>query len=312
MRGTRDAYGEALARLGAEHPEVVVFDADLSKSTRSAEFGERFPDRFFNMGLAEQNMLGTAAGMAAAGKIPFVSTFAIFASGRAWEQVRQSICYSNLNVKIVATHGGVTVGRDGGSHQCCEDIALMRVLPNMTVIVPADAYETERAVEAVLRIHGPTYLRLARSPYPVCYGKECPFGIGRAHRLREGTDVAIIATGLMVHEALAAAALLSADGIEARVVNVSTIKPIDEEEIVAAAREIGAIVTAEEHSVIGGLGSAVGEIVCERHPVRMRRIGVRDLFGVSAEPEELLELYGLKAANIAEAAKVVLGESARA
>jgi len=312
MLGTRDAYGKTLARLGEEHPEIVVFDADLSKSTRSAEFGKRFPDRFFNMGLAEQNMLATAAGMAAYGKMPFVSTFAIFASGRAWEQIRQSICYSDLNVKIVATHGGVTVGADGGSHQCTEDVALMRVLPKMTVIVPADAYETEQVIEAVVEHRGPTYIRLARSKFPVCYGPDCSFKIGRAHRIREGRDVSIIAVGLMVHEAMEARDLLAADGIDARVVNMSTIKPIDEEEVLAAARETGGIVTAEEHSVIGGLGSAVAEIVCEKHPVPVKRIGVQDLFGMSGDPDSLLEFYGLKARDIAEAAKVVLDESARA
>ncbi|SHM58312.1 transketolase [Caldanaerovirga acetigignens] len=301
---TRDAYGEALAELGEEIKEIVVLDADLSKSTKTSVFAKKFPERFFNMGIAEQNLMGTAAGLATCGKIPFASTFAIFATGRAFEQVRNSICYPNLNVKIAATHAGITVGEDGATHQSIEDIALMRVMPNMTVISPADATETKMAVRAAAQIKGPVYLRLGRHPVETIFGEGYEFKPGKGVILREGKDVAIIATGVMVAEALKAAEMLEKDDIKAMVVNIHTIKPIDEEVILKAA-ECGAIVTAEEHSIIGGLGSAVAEVLSEKKPVPIKRIGIRDVFGMSGKPEELMKAYGLAAEDIAEAARTL-------
>ena len=303
---TRDAYGETLVRLGKLHPDIVVLDSDLSASTRTALFAKEFPDRFFNFGVAEANMISTAAGLAASGKIPFASSFAIFETGRAWEQIRQSVCYPRMNVKLVASHGGVTVGEDGGSHISIEDVALMRILPHMTVIVPADAYETERAVEEAAFHEGPVFIRLSREKFPVCFSESCSFQIGKAPRLREGRDLTIIAAGLMVSRSLVASEILSQEGIEARVVNCSTIKPLDEEEILAAARETGAILTAEEHSVIGGLGSAIAEFLMEREPVPLMRIGIPDCFGISGRPAQLLERFGLTAENVAKSAKVLL------
>lgn len=301
MVATRDAYGEALVELGKENPRVVVLDADLSKSTKTVEFKKHFPERFFNLGIAEQNMVGTAAGLAAAGKIPFCSTFAIFATGRAFEQVRNSVAYSRLNVKIAATHAGITVGEDGGSHQSVEDIALMRVLPNMTVFVPADAWETRAAVRAAAEIVGPVYIRLGRPKVPVLHEDGCPgFVPGRAMVMRQGKDATVIACGVMVAAALEAAARLAGEGLSVRVLNMHTVKPLDEEAVLAAARETGAIVTAEEHSVIGGLGGAVAEVVCENHPVPVLRVGLPDIFGESGTPEELMQKYGLTAENIAE------------
>ncbi|WP_027717662.1 transketolase family protein [Desulfovirgula thermocuniculi] len=300
MIATRDAYGEALVELGKENPRVVVLDADLSKSTKTVEFKKRFPERFFNLGIAEQNLVGTAAGLAAAGKIPFCSTFAVFAAGRAFEQVRNSVAYSRLNVKIAATHAGITVGEDGGSHQAVEDIALMRVLPNMTVFVPADAWETRAAVRAAAEIAGPVYIRLGRPKVPVLHEGGCAdFVPGRAMLMREGRDATVIACGIMVAAALEAAGELAAEGLSVRVLNMHTIKPLDVEAVLAAARETGAIVTAEEHSVIGGLGGAVAEVVCEHHPVPVLRVGLPDVFGESGTPEELLQKYGLTAQNIA-------------
>ncbi|MDQ0285118.1 transketolase [Desulfofundulus luciae] len=296
---TRDAYGEALVELGRENPDVVVLDADLAKSTKTIGFAKYFPERFFDMGIAEQNMIGTAAGLAAAGKIPFCSTFAIFATGRAFEIIRNSVAYSRLNVKIAASHAGITVGEDGGSHQSVEDIALMRSLPNMTVFVPADAVETRAAVRAAVQIQGPVYIRLGRPGVPVLHGDDFHFEPGRAVTMREGNDATIIATGIMVATALEAAGLLEQEGIRVRVVNMHTIKPLDEEAVIAAARETGVIVTAEEHSVIGGLGGAVAETVCARHPVPVYRVGVPDVFGESGKPGELLEKYGLTAAHLA-------------
>ncbi|KXG78095.1 1-deoxy-D-xylulose-5-phosphate synthase [Fervidicola ferrireducens] len=298
---TREAYGEALAELGEEIKDIVVLDADLSKSTKTSVFAKKFPERFFNMGIAEQNLMGTAAGLATCGKIPFASTFAIFATGRAFEQIRNSICYPNLNVKIAATHAGITVGEDGATHQSIEDIALMRALPNMTVISPADATETKMAVRAAAQMKGPVYLRLGRHPVETIFGEGYEFKPGKGVILREGRDVAIIATGVMVAEALKAAEILEKDGINAMVVNIHTIKPIDEEVILKAA-ECGAIVTAEEHSIIGGLGSAVAEVLSEKKPVPIKRIGIKDVFGMSGKPEELMKAYGLTAEDIAEAA----------
>ncbi|NLY56335.1 MAG: transketolase family protein [Firmicutes bacterium] len=303
---TRDAYGKALAKYGAEYPDLVVLDADLSGSTKTGVFAKAFPERFFQMGIAEQDLMGTAAGLAAAGKIAFASTFAIFATGRAWEQIRNSIAYARFNVKVAATHAGLTVGEDGASHQANEDIALMRVIPGMTVVVPADAVETEQAVKALLDYDGPAYLRLGRSKVPVVFDDDYQFVIGKAATLRAGDDVTIIACGIMVEAALTAAEQLAMEGISARVVNMSTIKPLDEEAVLAAARETGAIVTCEEHNIIGGLGSAVAECVVRHYPVPMRFVGVKDVFGESGDPETLLKAYGLTAGDIVQAVKDVL------
>ncbi|NPV27802.1 MAG: transketolase family protein [Firmicutes bacterium] len=308
---TREAYGKALVKLGEKYRDLVVLDADLAKSTKTADFAKVYPERFFDMGIAEQNMMATAAGLAAAGKIPFASTFAVFATGRAYDQVRNSIAYPRLNVKIGASHAGITVGEDGGSHQSIEDIALMRVLPNMTVIVPADAVETEQAVAAAVEIDGPVYLRLGRLAVPVIYDQEYRFTFGQAVCLRSGREAAIIATGIMVAEALEAANILAERGIEITVLNVHTIKPLDVETIVAVARETGAVVTAEEHSVIGGLGSAVAEVLIENYPVPMKRVGVMDRFGESGTPGELMEKYGLTATHLVVAVEEVLARKAR-
>jgi len=304
---TREAYGKTLARLGAVNKNIVVLDADLSKSTKTADFAAVFPERFFDMGVAEQNMLGTAAGLAAAGKIPFASSFAVFATGRAFEQIRNSIAYPKLNVKIAATHAGISVGEDGASHQSIEDISLMRTLPNMTVIVPADAVETEKAVEAAIEVKGPVYLRLGRLGLPVLFDENYRFEVGRAVTLREGSDVTVIACGLMVGQAVEAAEMLAGENISARVINMHTIKPIDRDIIIKAARETGAVVTAEEHSIIGGLGSAVAEVLVQSEPVPQEMVGVRDTFGESGPPSELLQKYGLMAGDIAAAAKKVMG-----
>ncbi|WP_066633621.1 transketolase family protein [Desulfolucanica intricata] len=303
---TREAYGEALIQLGKENPNVVVLDADLSKSTKTYDFGKHYPRRFFNMGIAEQNMLGTAAGLAAAGKIAFCSSFAVFASGRAFEQIRNSVAYPKLNVKIGATHAGITVGEDGASHQSVEDIAIMRAIPNMTVFVPADAVETAAAVRAAAAVDGPVYIRLGRSGVPVIHGADFEFQPGRAAVLRKGKDLTIIAAGIMVARALEAAEKLAGEGIEAAVLDVHTIKPLDVEAIVRAARETGAIVTAEEHSIIGGLGSAVAEVLVENYPVPVKRVGLMDTFGESGKPDELLEKYGLTAEHLVSAARDVV------
>ena len=309
---TRVAYGNALVQLGERNPNVVVLDADLAKSTKTIKFKERFPERFFDMGIAEADMMGTAAGLAAAGKIAFASTFAIFATGRPWEQIRNSICYTNLNVKIAASHAGIAVGPDGSSHQAIEDIAIMRVIPNMKVVVPADAVETEKAVAVLAETPGPAYLRLGRSGVPTIHDDSYEFQLGKASVPRNGSDVSIIATGAMVEMALAAADALSRDGIDARVLNMSTIKPIDEEAVISAVNETGAIVTAEEHSVIGGLGSAVAEIVCETAPAPVIRIGVKDRFGQSGLAHELMAINGLTPEKIAEAAKEAVSRKATA
>jgi transketolase len=305
---TRDAYGDALVGLGKKRDDVVVLDADLSGSTKTAKFAKVFPDRFFNIGIAEQDLMGTAAGLAVAGKLPFVSTFAVFATGRAWEQVRQSICYPNLNVKIVASHAGITVGEDGGSHQSVEDIAVMRVIPHMTVIVPADGPETLQAIEAVAEYKGPCYVRVGRSKVPSLFGDDYTFKIGKAHAFNEGKDAAIIATGIMVAEALKARDLLRAEGVDAGVINMSTIKPLDIDAVVAAAKRCGAIVTAEEHSIIGGLGGAVAEALAESAPVPMVRIGVKDKFGTSGDHEGLLKHYEMSANDIVAAVKQVVNK----
>ncbi|SNB47891.1 transketolase family protein [Geobacter sp. DSM 9736] len=306
MIATRDAYGEVLAELGTENPDIVVLDADLSGSTKTAVFAKKFPERFFNMGIAEANMVGTAAGLAAAGKVPFVSTFAIFAAGRAWEQIRQSVAYPKANVKIVPTHGGVTVGEDGGSHQSVEDIAIMRAIPNMTVIVPADGPETKAAIRAAALYKGPVYVRLGRNKVPSVFPADCSFQIGKGCELRGGADLTFVTTGLMTAQALKAAELLQKEGISARVVHLGTVKPLDQELVIRAARETGAIVTAEEHSVVGGLGGAVSEVLCENFPVPVKKVGVNDRFGTSGKAEELLKYFGLTAEDLVEAAREVL------
>lgn len=303
---TRDAYGRALVELGKKYPDLVVLDADLAKSTKTADFAKVFPERFFDMGIAEQNMMGTAAGLALAGKIPCASTFAVFATGRAFDQIRNSIAYPGLNVKIIATHAGITVGEDGASHQSVEDIALMRALPNMTVIVPADATETGKAVAAAVVHEGPVYIRLGRPAVPVLFDENYRFRLGRAEILRRGPDAAIFATGIMVSEALKAAETLAGRGVDVTVVNIHTIKPLDVETISSLAMKTGAVVTAEEHSIIGGLGSAVAEALAERCPVPLVRVGIRDRFGESGKPGELLEAFGLTASHIVEAVDLVL------
>ena len=295
---TREAYGKALVKLGKINDDVVVLDADLSKSTKTNDFYKAYPDRFFNMGIAEQNLVGAACGFAAAGKIPFASTFAMFATGRAFEIIRNSACYPKLNVKICATHAGITVGEDGGSHQSVEDISLMRSIPNMTVLVPADGVEAEKMIFAAAEYNGPMYVRLGRSAVPTLFDENYNFEIGKGVVLREGNDATIIACGMMVNEALIAADMLKEENINARVINMSTIKPIDTELIIKAAKETKAIVTAEEHSIIGGLGSAVSEVVSENHPVKVKKVGLNDCFGESGTPGELLEKYGLTAKNI--------------
>ena len=307
---TREAYGNALAEFGSDN-RIVVFDADLSKSTKTDNFRKKYPERFFNMGIAEGNMMVTAAGMASCGKVVFASTFAMFAAGRAFEQVRNAICYPKLNVKIGATHAGLSVGEDGASHQAIEDIAIMRALPNMTVISPADAVETKYAVKAAIEHEGPVYLRLGRLNVPVIYDESgYKFEIGKGIVLAEGNDAAIIATGLMVSAALEAKELLQQEGINARVIDIHTIKPIDADIIVKAARETGAIVTAEEHNIIGGLGSAVAEVLSENYPVPLVRVSVQDKFGKSGKPDILLQMYGLTAADIAKSTKAALKKKA--
>lgn len=306
---TRDAYGDALAELGETEPRIVVLDADLSKSTKSIKFKEKFPDRFFDVGIAEQNMMGIAAGLAAAGKIPFASTFAVFASGRAWEQVRTGIGYPGFNVKIAGSHSGLTVGEDGASHQALEDLALMRAIPGMTILSPADAIETKKAVKAALEYIGPVYIRLSRPASPILFDDDYDFEIGRISPrafLRDGDDVAILATGYMVSEALKAGDLLRAEGIEAAIVNVSTLKPLDVDTIVAIARRCRGVVTVEDHSIIGGLGSAVSEVLSEKFPVFVERIGTKDVFGQSGSPGELLKAYGMTPNDIKNAAMRVI------
>lgn len=302
---TREAYGRAIEELG-ETREFWVLDADLSKATRTDIFAKKFPQRFFNMGVAEGDMMVTAAGMATCGKPVFATTFAMFAAGRAYEQIRNSIAYPKINVKIAATHAGVLIGQDGGSHQCVEDIALMRAIPNMTVLAPADAVETKAAVKAALQYEGPVYIRLGRFDVPILYDEaEFSFTIGRGRQLTEGNDAAIIAVGDMVAEALAAAEMLAAENIGVRVIDMASVKPIDADMLLKAARETGAIVTAEDHNIVGGLGGAVAELLAENHPVPMRRVGLRDRFGCSGTRDELLVEYGLGAATIAQAVREI-------
>ena len=303
---TREAYGSALAEFGAKY-DIYVFDADLAAATKTGVFKKAFPERFFDCGIAEGNMISVAAGMATTGKTVFASSFAMFAAGRAFEQVRNSIGYPHLNVKIGATHAGISVGEDGATHQCNEDIALMRTIPGMTIINPADAVEARAAVEAAINFNGPVYLRFGRLATPVLFDKETyKFEIGKGVNMADGKDVTIVATGLMVNIALEARELLENEGISARVINIHTIKPIDKDIILDAARSTGAIVTAEEHSIIGGLGGAVAEVLSENYPVPVLRVGVEDTFGRSGKATELLEMYGLTAANIAAKAKAAV------
>ena len=300
---TRDAYGKALVKLGQINEQVVVLDADLSKSTKTNDFYKAYPDRFFNMGIAEQNLIGAACGLATAGKIPFASSFAMFATGRAFEIIRNSVAYPKLNVKVCATHAGITVGEDGASHESIEDIAIMRSVPNMTVLVPADGVEAEQMILEAARVYGPMYVRLGRSAVPTIFDENYKFEIGKGVVVREGNDATIIACGIMVYEAIKASEELALEGINTRVINMSTIKPIDKELIINAARETKAIVTAEEHSIIGGLGSAVSEVVSEECPIVVKKVGVNDSFGESGTPAELLKKYGLTSADIVKAVK---------
>ena len=301
---TREAYGKALVKLSNLNDRVVVLDADLSKSTKTADFKTAAPERFINMGIAEGNMMGVAAGLATCGKIPFASSFAMFAAGRAFEQIRNSICYPRLNVKVCATHAGLTVGEDGATHQSVEDIALMRAIPNMTIINPVDAVETEAAILAIAEYEGPCYVRLGRLAVETVNDENnYKFEIGKGITLSEGNDVTIVATGMMVQLALKAKEELSKEGINAKIINIHTIKPIDYELLVKAAKETGAIVTAEEHSIVGGLGSAVSEVVTEEFPVPVVKVGIKDTFGESGKPDQLLEKYGLTVESIVNSAK---------
>ncbi len=307
MLSTRDAFGGELVELGRKHKEVVVLDADLSKATRTCWFAKEFPERFFDMGISEQDMLDMAAGLSLCGKIPIASTFAIFATAKAFDQIRNTIAYPGLNVKIVATHGGITIGADGASHQPIEHIALMRVIPNMTIIVPADGVEAKEALRyAVEEVKGPIFIVVGRDPTPVIFSDNHQFDFSRGEVLREGKDVGIIAAGIMVEKALRAGEKLAEKGISACIVNMHTIKPIDQELIVEIAHKTGGIVTAEEHTIIGGLGSAVAEVISENSPVPLKRIGIRDRFGQSGSAEELLSEYKLTEEDIIKAVKEVL------
>ena len=308
---TREAYGRYLAEIGEEIPQIVVLDADLSCSTYTCFFAQKFPQRFFNMGIAEQSLINTAAGLAAYGKIPFASSFAIFASGRAWEAIRNTVAFPRLNVKIVVTHGGLTVGGDGASHQSLEDIALMRSIPHMTVVVPADGIETKKVIRAAIQQTGPFYIRLSRLKKPYVSNEETPCMLGKGIVLKEGRDITIAACGVMVAEALDAAQRLSAQGIDAEVINFHTIKPFDEELLLRSLRKTKKIITAEEHSIIGGFGSAVAEIIAEQYPVPLKRIGTRDVFGQSGDPDELMAAYHIKSQDIMLAAQEMCGASAK-
>ncbi len=305
-QATRDAYGKALVELGSLHDDIVVLDADLSKSTKTINFAKKFPERFFNAGIAEQNMMGMAAGLAAAGKVVFASSFAIFATGRAFEQVRNSIAYANLNVRICATHSGITVGEDGGSHQSVEDITLMRSIPNLTVIVPADGVSTRKALFKLYEHNGPAYLRLGRPALPLIYKDNLDFQIGQGIQLREGQDAAIIACGAMVALGLQAAEILEAEGIQVTVIDMHSIKPLDKDLIIRSAQQTGALLTAEEHTIIGGLGSAVCEVVSENYPVPVIRMGINDVFGQSGTPDELMQHYGLTVEKIVQNIHILL------
>lgn len=303
---TRDAYGKALKELGTTNDNIIVLDADLSKSTKTADFQKVNPEHFVNVGIAEQNLMGIAAGIAATGKIPFASTFAMFATGRAFEIIRNSIAYPKLNVKIVATHSGVTVGEDGGSHAAIEDISLMRSVPNMTVIVPADGVETEKVIKKIVEYNGPVYVRLGRSKVPVIYDESYEFEIGKFSTLKKGADVSIVACGIMVSKALEAAEKLSEIGIDAEVINASTIKPFDAKAILESVRKTNCVVTVEEHNIYGGLGSAVAEVLSGNYPAPLEMVGVMDVFGESGSPDELLEKFKLTSTEIIRKVELVL------
>ena len=305
---TRDSYGNALKELGAEHPDLVVLDADLAGATKTGTFQKAFPERHFDFGIAEANMICAAAGMSTTGLVPFASSFAMFAAGRAFEQVRNSIGYPHLNVKIGATHGGISVGEDGATHQCCEDFALMRSIPGMTVICPADDVEAKAAVRAAYEMEGPVYLRFGRLAVPVFHSEDYQFQIGKGEVLKDGSDVAIIANGLLVYEAIQAAEALEAEGIHAMVINMATIKPLDNDLVLEAAKKCGRVITCEEHSVIGGLGEAVCSLLSEKHPTPVKRIGVNDEFGHSGPAAALLEQFGLTAPHIVDVAKAFCGK----
>ncbi|MDD1771514.1 MAG: transketolase family protein [Methanomassiliicoccales archaeon] len=306
VESQRKNYGKALVELGRTRKDIVVLDADLSGSTRTVEFAKAYPERFFNCGIAEQNMMGTAAGLALGGMTVFASTFAVFATGRAYDQVRQSIAYPDLNVKIVASHAGITVGMDGASHQTMEDIALMNAIPNMTVIVPADGPQTYRAVLAVAERPGPAYIRMGRSDVPVITSDKDEFVVGKASVMVDGSDIALVGTGQMVVPCLEAAEMLKQKGISARVINLSTIKPLDTATLIKAARECGAVVTAEEHNIVSGVGTLVAAALAESYPVPMQRVGMQDIFGQSGESDELMKEYGMGTKDVAAAAIKVM------
>lgn len=299
-KATRESYGEALLELGKENKNVVVFDADLSSATKTSIFAKEFPERFFDMGIAEQNMMSTAAGVSTCGKIPYVSTFAVFAAGRAYDQIRNSICYPNLNVKICATHAGITVGEDGATHQMIEDISLMRTLPNMTVISTSDDTQTKWAVKEISKIQGPVYLRLARLATPKIYEENQKFEIGKAVQIGDGIDATVFATGVTVAEALKAQEILKEKGIEIRVVDIHTIKPIDKEMIIKCAKETKRLISIEDHSIIGGIGSAISEVLTEEYPAKLERMGIKDTFGKSGKAEQLMQYFGITAKDLEE------------
>ena len=297
-KATRQSYGETLVKLGKENKDIVVFDADLAGATKTEMFAKEFPDRFFDMGIAEQNMMSTAAGMSTCGKIPYVSTFAVFAAGRAYDQIRNSICYPNLNVKICATHAGVTVGDDGATHQMIEDLSLMTTFPNMKVICTSDDIETKWAVEEIYKINGPVYLRLCRAKSNIIYDESTKFEIGKAVQIGEGTDATIFATGIVVQEAIKAKEELKNKGIDIRVIDVHTIKPIDEEMIIKCAKETKRLISIEDHNIIGGLGSAISEVLVEKYPAKLERMGIKDCFGKSGKSEELMKYFKITSQDI--------------
>ena len=305
-KATRQAYGETLAEIGEKYNDIVVFDADLAAATKTGIFAKKFPERFFDMGIAENNMVSTAAGMATTGKIPFVSTFAVFAAGRSYDQIRNSICYPNLNVKICATHSGITVGEDGATHQMLEDLALMRVLPNMIVLSPSDEIETKWAIEEAYKIKGPVYVRLSRLATPVIYEESQKFELGKMIQIGEGRDLTIFATGDVVSEALKAKEILEKENINIRVIDVHTVKPLDEDMIIKCAKETKKLISLEDHSVIGGLGSAISEVLTSQYPIKLERIGIKDVFGKSGKAEKLLHYYKLDYEAIVEKIKEIL------
>ena len=301
----RDGYGRALLRLIEADKRIIALDADVAKSTRTVWVRDKYPENFIDMGIAEQDMAGTAAGLALGGMIPFATTYCVFLAGRAWDQIRTTICYNNLNVKLAGAHAGISVGADGATHQSLEDVALMRVLPGMTVVVPCDANETEKATIAIAKKEGPCFIRFGREAVPVITGPDSPFTIGKANVLRDGTDAVLFANGAMVYEGLLAAEELKKEGIDLMVINLHTVKPLDEETVIKAAAKTGRVITAEEHQIAGGMGSAVAECLTQNCPVPMRRIGVRDSFGESGRPEELMKQYGLAAVDICAAARAL-------